>query len=329
MKIRLSTLVLTLILLTVGCHSQTVEVEVSEENGGKLANIPISVWFAGISGSGSDDVEVKGLTDRQGTFLARGKALNSIAIFIDTADWYEFRRTRLDPRIDHKVAISLRRKIKPVSLFVRELTLEIPSFDEDLEFDLERGEWLPPYGVGIVSDLVINFEQEFKGMNYAGERLERAKEVSKRGAASRNEVWTQELFEQRSGRWDAKVSLSIKDESGGFSAKVKNILPHSEMKMPHFAPENGYPNKTIQLTGSTYKQASEPALTCYFFRSRIELKDNQVESANYGKILGDIKIDARGKMKFLYYYNPRRNDRNLEFDPKQNLAKDQERSYGP
>ncbi len=38
-------------------------------------------------------------------------------------------------------------------------------------------------------------------------------------------------------------------------------------------------------------------------------------SANYAKIYGDFP-------KFVYFYNPTPNDRNLEFDPDKNLAKD-------
>jgi hypothetical protein len=37
-----------------------------------------------------------------------------------------------------------------------------------------------------------------------------------------------------------------------------------------------------------------------------------VKSALYGKIYGDF-------MQFSYYLNPAPNDRNIEFDPKQNL----------
>jgi hypothetical protein len=37
-----------------------------------------------------------------------------------------------------------------------------------------------------------------------------------------------------------------------------------------------------------------------------------IVSARYGKIYGDF-------MQFSYYLNPTPNDRNIEFDPKQNL----------
>jgi hypothetical protein len=49
------------------------------------------------------------------------------------------------------------------------------------------------------------------------------------------------------------------------------------------------------------------------FRVRTELdQDGNVKSTLYGKIYGDF-------MHFRYYLNPTPNDRNIEFDPKQNL----------
>ena len=51
----------------------------------------------------------------------------------------------------------------------------------------------------------------------------------------------------------------------------------------------------------------------YYFRVRTKLDENgNVVSARYGKIYGDF-------MQFSYYFNPTPNDRNVEFDPKQNL----------
>jgi hypothetical protein len=52
----------------------------------------------------------------------------------------------------------------------------------------------------------------------------------------------------------------------------------------------------------------------FYFRVRTAL-DHQgnVVSAQYGKIYGDLA-------QFRYYLNPTPNDRNIEFDPKQNLV---------
>lgn len=64
----------------------------------------------------------------------------------------------------------------------------------------------------------------------------------------------------------------------------------------------------------------------YFFRVRTRNIDGKIVSTNYGKIDRDIKFDIINSdtalLFFTYYLNPRSNDRNMEFDPKQNLFTD-------
>ncbi len=72
------------------------------------------------------------------------------------------------------------------------------------------------------------------------------------------------------------------------------------------APTDGYQPK--------YEQSQMPNPDrIYYFRVRTKLDGNgNVVSAHYGKIYGDF-------MQFRYYLNPTPNDRNIEFDSKQNL----------
>ena len=87
-------------------------------------------------------------------------------------------------------------------------------------------------------------------------------------------------------------------------------LPDTEkgsgLRSPHEAPVDGYQPKQEQT------QMPDPNRN-YFFRVRT-VKDHEgnIVSAHYGKIYGDF-------MQFTYYLNPTPNDRNIEFDPKQNL----------
>jgi hypothetical protein len=74
----------------------------------------------------------------------------------------------------------------------------------------------------------------------------------------------------------------------------------------HEAPIDGYQPK--------YEQTQMPNPNrIYYFRVRTKVDDRgNIVSAHYGKIYGDF-------MQFRYYLNPTLNDRNIEFDPKQNL----------
>jgi hypothetical protein len=80
----------------------------------------------------------------------------------------------------------------------------------------------------------------------------------------------------------------------------------SGLRSPHEAPADGYQPKDEQT------QMPDPH-RIYLFRVRTAKDhDGNIVSAHYGKIYGDF-------MQFTYYLNPTSNDRNIEFDPKQNL----------
>lgn len=76
----------------------------------------------------------------------------------------------------------------------------------------------------------------------------------------------------------------------------------------HEAPIGGYQPKYEQT------QMADPN-RIYYFRVRTVLdSQGNILSTHYGKIYGDF-------MQFAYYLNPTPDDRNVEFDPKQNLLK--------
>ncbi len=85
------------------------------------------------------------------------------------------------------------------------------------------------------------------------------------------------------------------------------------MRSEQEAPKDGYQSTSSQT------QTTNPKRN-FYFRVHTKLDENgNVVSACYGKIYGDLA-------QFTYYYNPTLNDRNIEFDPKQNLIHDA-RSY--
>lgn len=95
--------------------------------------------------------------------------------------------------------------------------------------------------------------------------------------------------------------------------------PHSELKLPHDAPESGY-FPTRRYEADTRGPRKEKRDVGYFLRTRVKLDaDGEIISAHYAKIYGDFRFDPRGAVSFTYYFNPVPNDRNLEFDPQRNL----------
>ena len=80
----------------------------------------------------------------------------------------------------------------------------------------------------------------------------------------------------------------------------------SDLKSLHEAPINGYQPTAFQTESVNLNRN-------FYFRVRTKMDENgHVVSACYGKIYGDLG-------QFIYYCNPIPNNRNIEFDPKENL----------
>ena len=109
----------------------------------------------------------------------------------------------------------------------------------------------------------------------------------------------------------------------------------SRSRWERAAPESGYVSShQIRFVNRDPKDKIKSEITFdadeaatrklgYFFRVRTVENGGKIISANYGKIVGDIAIDLRDsqtcRVSFTYYFNPQASDRNLEWDPKQNL----------
>jgi hypothetical protein len=96
--------------------------------------------------------------------------------------------------------------------------------------------------------------------------------------------------------------------------------------MPRFAPETGYQESFSTRVGHPPNAAGysdDQPDRSHFFRVQTIMKNGQIISGRYGKIQSDIGFDAMNSktayILFTYYFNPEINDRNMEFDPKQNL----------
>ena len=80
----------------------------------------------------------------------------------------------------------------------------------------------------------------------------------------------------------------------------------STLRSSQSAPTDGY-QREVSQTETTNPNRN------FYFRVRTKLDENgNVVSACYGKMYGDLA-------QFTYYFNSTPNDRNIEFDPKQNL----------
>ncbi len=146
-----------------------------------------------------------------------------------------------------------------------------------------------------------------------------------------------------------KFNISFPQEKDGLSrlSEASQVF-ESDFKFPYLASSGDYLNqldfshkrrrvKVGSRMKATTESTFEKSLLGYQFRVNTEVdKEDNVISANYGKILGEFTTRVRpntkswkGYVKFTYYYNPAKNDRSLEFDQQRNLFKGLTRQEQP
>ena len=192
------------------------------------------------------------------------------------------------------IPVVLREIRNPIPMYVKWVDwVEIPV-DTDVGFDCVIGDLVKPLGGGGHPDILLRISTENAG-----------------------------------GR-PKRLTLKSGEDDAGFA--VKDVHASSAFKSDHFAPMDGYSSQVeaqmLPLIGGGEMVDSLLGKTSYLaFRSRISHgEDGSVTQANYGKIYGPLKFGHSEKpevavVRFLYYFNPTPNDRNIEFDGKNNLFK--------
>jgi len=190
--------------------------------------------------------------------------------------------------------IVLREKRNPIPMYVKRIERYIPKA-QAIGFDCEKGDFIAPHGSGAVADFTIHIE----GGGVVGKIRTNA------------------------------VNIASLDPEGGF--KVLKRYNDSDFKSEYMAPESGYSTNlaaasTYTIKGFEGTQLFNSGDEYLVFKSRIKRdKDGNVISANYGKIYGEFEYfsgfdgQETALVKFLYYFNPTPNNRNIEFDGENSL----------
>jgi len=286
-----------------------VTIKVTDEVGGVLTGMPIHIWF-------DESVIFDGVTDSSGFYVARGKcSIIDPPIRIERKGYYissmKCRFTNILDKVEYQwqpwnpvVTMVVRRVINPVPMYEKRVETKIPRTNEFFGFDLMRGDWVAPQGQGVVSDLIFKVEGFWKDYRNT----------------------------------DTTLSLRFHQPKDGllpFAYPVAFGMPiGSEFIIPREAPLDGYESELVKRKSRFQGKDRDVQINDfsegkgYIFRIRSVTNDSgMVTTAYYGGMLRDIEFGGAGKngssLKFTYFLNPAPNDRNLEFDPKQNLFKGQ------
>ena len=250
-------------------------------------------------------------TDTNGIATLTGRTSGHVSYGADFPGYYNFHGRPVDffKRDGNRWipwgqtnTIVLKQIGNPVPMYARKLCeIYVPEAARPCGFDLMESDWVPPHGKGKHADLLFTVKGKVSGdRNYVGE-----------------------------------LKLTFPNEHDGIIRVSVDRMFGSLLKMPRFAPEDGYQPMRVwhvgegELNAAKHKQASvaTDSNTGYFLRIRTTLGETgKIKSALYGKILGDLEFDIRadkgaGYIRWSYYLNPESNSRNMEFDPAHNLFK--------
>jgi len=190
--------------------------------------------------------------------------------------------------------IALKKIKNPTSMYAKNTTaMKVPAFDKPLGYDLEKGDWVKPYGKGLTSDFVFLFHIEFKDDE----------------------------------NWKASYKLTFYGEHDGIQEYTPRNGNQSAYYWPYDAPEDGY-KQEVMWKAENYKEgwgfkhkSDYKEDRKYIFRVRTKVdEDGEIIEAKYGKISGDIRLYGNGFFKFSYFFNPS-GTRSLEYDAKHPLFK--------
>lgn len=245
-----------------------------------------------------------GATDANGLFASSGTPIGEMHYQITKDGYYNTESSywfyhQNDPAVikdgrwqpwNPTNTVVLKEKRKPIAMFAKYADKVIPVQGKLIGFDLECCDWVTPYGIGKVSDLVIQYNGVYKG----------PQEYSK------------------------QIKITFSSENDGLESF--ELDKTSELMSQYNAPDTGYvSNITFERERTLMKILNSEELdeNHYLILRVRSVTDGtgKIISANYGKIYGPIEYGLMGKdhrLKFTYYFNPD-GTQNLEFNPKLNL----------
>ncbi|TFH65042.1 MAG: hypothetical protein E4G91_03875 [Candidatus Zixiibacteriota bacterium] len=269
-----------------------------DEAGAPVNNAHLNIRFSSNSGT------VKGFTDDHGIFEAKAMSNDGVILGDIMKDGYyeggiahSFFVTRVGmwQPWGKEITVVMRPIVNPVPMYVRDKIFKLPAHGKEVGFDLEKADWVIPYGLGTQADFIFKVEKSFVNMdNYDAT-----------------------MFLTFSNPFDG-IQV-VKDDGGG------DFNAGSRYRLPRTAPDTDYlPNMQKRISRGSYGRHSDMEDdNNYIFRVRSEVDINgKLKKAMYGKIRGELRYAAGdgGMIKMHYYLNPDYT-RNLEFDPTRNLFK--------
>jgi hypothetical protein len=306
-----------LVFVAIPCGAQYAErssfevaIKVVDIDQAPVIGADIGFAWGALRGGLPDSGSVRKIADNRGIAVLRGRTnfgryaygARKDGFYATSGIWGSF-----DSAVDgkwqpwmHQLLVELKPIMNPVTMYAKRVVTDIPAGREWIGFDLQIGDWVPPYGNGSERDLEFLSECAVREFRYD---------------------------------YDGVLTVRFPNRGDGIQLLVYDPGSGSELKLPYQAPSDGYIGEFSWRSGRTppsSRHGPSPIVDesnpqrAFIYRVRTVLdEEGKVISARYGKIPGPFIFDARGEhragfVNFTYYFNPD-GTRNLEFDPKRNL----------
>lgn len=243
----------------------------------------------------NDYIEIKGLTNTNGEFVICGKCTNRIRCEITKEGYYDSEFVAADYGYAHdlkdgkwqpygkQTKVVLKKIIDPVVAGVRYIEQKIPSFGTWMGYDLEKVDWVSPFGRGDKSDVMVRFSARESGPFDFGYRME--------------------------------LSFTHFPFAGVLRCKKE---PFTRFPYAYHADTNALYQGEIEFevdrsgAKKVWKQLGEDEYLIFRTRTRID-SNGKLISAHYGRIDGEWKFYELHTMQIGgVYFNGMSNDTNLE-----------------
>ncbi|TDJ28585.1 MAG: hypothetical protein E2O57_04230 [Gammaproteobacteria bacterium] len=288
MKIKFSIAALIMMFSSNACASNWVELDVlvHDEDGTPIESADIrGLFITDEINNGVKRDSHRDVTNNEGMGKVAGEEEIYVDLVVSKAGYYQTtRRKVVNQEKRGLVDVLLRAKQNPIPMYAKATHILPIILDEEFGYDFQVGDYVAPHGKGVVSDLLLKIR------------------------------YTEKDF------WNYDYYLSLR-----FSNEKDGLLPfyfenaNSKFRSKYNAPLSGYVGKwnykRIARKGEKDDTNMDKRRN-YFFRVRTVVdKNGDIQSAHYGKIYGEFP-------SIIYYFNPITNQRNIEFDPQQNLLHD-------
>jgi hypothetical protein len=276
---------------------------VTDQDGKEVADAEVEVLFPFNGRRGNT---LSGKTDTHGLFSVEDKTTGEPSFVVMKKGYYRtsgnFAVLKIGTRClqngrwipwNPTIHVTLKEIRKPIPMIAKRVETKFPKDTKSMGFDFLVGDWVAPHGKGMTADMLFVYEEDRKGK----------------------------------GNYDLTRTLAFPDFGNGCYMKKKDefctLMSDLEARTDNYSSnsvlrivrkDGNYVVRRTQITENDY--------LVFRARSSCDEKGNIV-SAYYGKIYGPVGVPGSINQifSFTYYFNPTPNDRNLEFDGKNNLLK--------